>query len=125
MKHYTEAERTALVNEIKYNRENCFCSEKTLELFSIAESALAAKPVGVFAKREGVWLELYTGDTFEHPDAIYLYSATTTNKLKIPEEVPAELRVALHAEIGTDGYNNQRIWEIVTSEVQRLNGIAL
>lgn len=45
MKHYTEAERAALLAEIKYNRENCFCSDKTLELFSVAESALTTPPV--------------------------------------------------------------------------------
>lgn len=74
MKQYTEAEREALIAEIKYNRENSFCSEKTLEILSIAESALTANPVGVFANRGGVWIELYTGDTFEHPDAMYLYA---------------------------------------------------
>lgn len=45
MKQYTEAERAALLDEIKYNRENCFCSDKTLELFSVAESALTKPPV--------------------------------------------------------------------------------
>jgi len=64
MKHYTEAERAALLAEIKYNRENCFCSDKTLELFSVAESALTTPPVAALkfpelisdAVNEAAWL---------------------------------------------------------------------
>lgn len=91
MKQYTEAEREALIAEIKYNRENCFCSEKTLEILSIAESALTAKPVGVFANRGGVWLELYMGDTFDHPDARYLYSTQPAAAESIADMLPDEM----------------------------------
>ena len=36
----------------------------------------ASHPVGLFAKRNGTWLELCQGDTFEHPDGVLLYSVT-------------------------------------------------
>ncbi len=52
MRAYTEAERAALLAEIKYNRENCFCSDKTLELFSVAESALTTPPVAALVPIE-------------------------------------------------------------------------
>ena len=35
----------------------------------------ASHPVGLFAKRNGTWLELCQGDTFEHPDGVPLYTA--------------------------------------------------
>lgn len=35
----------------------------------------ASHPVGLFAKRNGTWLELCQGDTFEHPDGVLLYAA--------------------------------------------------
>lgn len=34
-----------------------------------------SEPVGIFAKRNGTWLELCSGDTFEHPDAVKLFAA--------------------------------------------------
>lgn len=38
-------------------------------------AAEAQEPVGLFAKRNGTWLELCQGDTFEHPEGVLLYSA--------------------------------------------------
>ncbi|AFE86125.1 hypothetical protein phiKDA1_32 (endogenous virus) [Enterobacter phage phiKDA1] len=69
-----------LIEEVNYNLEHCFCSEKTKRLMEIALVSLKAeglgqKPVGLFAKRNGTWLELCQGDTFEHPDGVPLYTA--------------------------------------------------
>lgn len=77
-----------LIEEVNYNLEHCFCSEKTKRLMEIALASLKAeglgqRPVGLFAKRNGTWLELCQGDTFEHPDGVPLYTAPLA-----PESVP-------------------------------------
>lgn len=66
--------REQLIEEAKYNLEHCFCSEKTKVLMDIAIATLAAKPVGLFAHRAGVWIELCQGDMFDHPDGTPLFS---------------------------------------------------
>ncbi len=66
-----------LIEEAKYNLEHCFCSEKTKVLMDIAIASLVAKPVGLFAHRAGVWVELCQGDTFEHPDGTPLFAGIT------------------------------------------------
>ncbi|WP_313385700.1 hypothetical protein [Pantoea sp.] len=44
MMQFTEEQRKALLDEIDYNRKNCFLSDKTELLMQIAEAALTAKP---------------------------------------------------------------------------------
>ena len=44
-----------------------------LEL-QLRRKADSAEPVGLFARRNGTWLELCQGDAFEHPDAVKLYA---------------------------------------------------
>lgn len=67
---------------------------KTLAAMRIAQASLEAEesgrnPVGLFAKRNGTWLELCQGDTFEHPDGVPLYTAPPA-PVSVPDEVSWE-----------------------------------
>lgn len=50
MMQFTEEQKKALLDEIEYNRKNCFLSSKTELLMKIAEAALKARPDDYFAK---------------------------------------------------------------------------
>ncbi|MFS9421788.1 hypothetical protein QNN87_26220, partial [Citrobacter sp. C411] len=54
-----------------------------------------SEPVGIFAKRNGTWLELCSGDTFEHPDAVKLFAATPAPV--VPDEKPMPEASKMHA----------------------------
>ncbi|WP_337083619.1 hypothetical protein [Citrobacter freundii] len=54
-----------------------------------------SEPVGIFAKRNGTWLELCSGDTFEHPDAVKLFAAPPAPV--VPDEKPMPEASKMHA----------------------------
>lgn len=50
MMQLTEEQRKALIAEVHYNLEHCFCSEKTTQLMKIALASLTADPVATASR---------------------------------------------------------------------------
>lgn len=63
MNKLTADQRKELLDEIDYNRKNCFLSSKTELLMQIAESAIKALPILEQQERgEGEWIEWGGGE---------------------------------------------------------------
>lgn len=50
----------------------------------LAYEQAAKNPVGLFANRDGTWMELCSGDSFEHLDAVELFAAPVLPKQPAP-----------------------------------------
>lgn len=126
----TDEQRQELIDEIDYNRKNCFLSSKTELLMQIAMAALTAPPLGRVNRGEVSDINDYPYARVEclheqagwenFQDGYLLYEAPPVTDLKLPDVNEGDPGESINLRTRHDFSNGFRF---AIEEVKRLNGV--